>query len=437
MLGIPFLDDAISKWFKPQTFDDPVDRLNYFITSTLLTFFALMVSAKQYVGSPIQCWMPMEFKGGWEQYAEDYCFIKNTYFIPFEDQIPESLDDRVEAEVNYYQWVPIVLALQAIMFYIPNWIWKTLHQQSGIDLSTAVTDARGLRTMRSSDRGTETKRLATYVSECLELKEKRRSHRRVFVFRFGKGLGSYVSCLYLFVKLLYVINIFAQFTILNNFLSSDNYQVGTWYGFSAFQELWNGDIVSENSYASKIFPRVTMCDFKVRRLANIHRYTVQCVIMINMFNEKIYLFIWFWFVFVIISTIINFLYCLATIGIFNVRVRTVKSMLKHTGNESLDNEVIRRFVNDGLRPDGCLLLRFIEGHAGAIVAREISTALYREYLEHLSGKCGPGSHSTESTTPGLEDGFSESYDEAKMKTPLIAPPMSVMSYPGPPKPKGI
>jgi hypothetical protein len=32
MLGIPFLDDAITKWFKPQAFDDPVDRLNYFIT---------------------------------------------------------------------------------------------------------------------------------------------------------------------------------------------------------------------------------------------------------------------------------------------------------------------------------------------------------------------------------------------------------------------
>lgn len=62
MLGIPFLDDAVNKIFRPQTFDDPVDRLNYFITSTLLAFFAIMVSAKQYVGAPIQCWMPMEVR---------------------------------------------------------------------------------------------------------------------------------------------------------------------------------------------------------------------------------------------------------------------------------------------------------------------------------------------------------------------------------------
>ena len=47
MLGIPFLESAITKLFKTQTFDDPIDRLNYFITPTLLAFFALLVSAKQ------------------------------------------------------------------------------------------------------------------------------------------------------------------------------------------------------------------------------------------------------------------------------------------------------------------------------------------------------------------------------------------------------
>ncbi|CAK5082842.1 unnamed protein product [Meloidogyne enterolobii] len=103
MLGIPFLDDAIFKLFKPQAFDDPVDRLNYFVTSSLLTFFALMVSAKQYVGSPIQCWMPMEFKGGWEQYAEDYCFIQNTYYVAPEEEIPAEVTERDERQFGYYQ----------------------------------------------------------------------------------------------------------------------------------------------------------------------------------------------------------------------------------------------------------------------------------------------------------------------------------------------
>ncbi|TMS35991.1 hypothetical protein L596_003266 [Steinernema carpocapsae] len=438
MLGIPFLDDAISKWFKPQTFDDPVDRLNYFITSTLLTFFALMVSAKQYVGSPIQCWMPMEFKGGWEQYAEDYCFIKNTYYIPFEQEIPNDMDDRHDAELNYYQWVPIVLALQAVMFYIPNWIWKTLHQQSGIDLGTAVSDAHGLRGMRQSERAKETVRLATYMSECLEMKEERRSPHRFFVFRVGRGLGSYVSMLYLFVKFLYLVNIVGQFLIINSFLSSKTHEFGTWYGFSALKELWDGTMeTTDATTTADIFPRITMCDFKVRRLANIHQYTVQCVIMINMFNEKIYLFIWFWFLFVAICTLINFFYsCLSLIPL-PIRVKSTKTMLKHLGNESLDKKVVRKFVDSGLRPDGVLLLRFIEGHAGAIVARELSEKLYEEFLKNEGCRLhkGPGSHSTESTTPGLEDHYTEGFD----KTPLMVPPHmgNMGGYPGPPKTKGL
>ena len=91
--------------------------------------------------------MPTEFKGGWEQYAEDYCFIQNTFFIPFEEEIPNGDSERakvgeesdknsktnviLQAEIGYYQWVPIVLALQAIMFYIPSWLWTTLHKFSG------------------------------------------------------------------------------------------------------------------------------------------------------------------------------------------------------------------------------------------------------------------------------------------------------------------
>ncbi|EYB82670.1 hypothetical protein Y032_0354g3312 [Ancylostoma ceylanicum] len=420
MLGIPFLDNAIWNWFKPQTFDDPVDRLNYFITSTLLTFFAIMVSAKQYVGSPIQCWMPMEFKGGWEQYAEDYCFIQNTFFVPFHEEIPADDEDRSKAEIGYYQWVPIVLALQAIMFYLPNWIWKTLHQQSGIDLSTAIEDARKLRQIGGGDRKKEVEKLATYLEECLEFQNERRTPYRILCFRFGRGLGSYVSMLYLFVKFLYLVNIFTQFYILNSFLGSDY----TFWGLQTFRDLWNG----REWLDSGVFPRVTMCDFKIRRLANTHKYTVQCVLMINMFNEKIYLFIWFWFLFVAISTAINFAYSFLQLVLTSFREKSTQTWLScpRYGDDATDSyrhqHIMRRFTHAALRPDGILLLRFIEGHAGAIVARELTTKLFTDYLEQMSYNNPGHSHSTKSTSPGvIDDGPHENLYNSGKVGGLMAP----------------
>ncbi|KAI6203013.1 Innexin [Aphelenchoides besseyi] len=390
MLGIPFLDDAVNKLFKPQSFDDPIDRLNYFMTSTLLTFFALMVSAKQYVGAPIQCWMPMEFKGGWEQYAEDYCFIQNTYYVEPENEIPTKIEERDEKQFGYYQWVPVVLAIQAFMFFLPNWIWKTMHQQSGIDLGTAVSDAQKLRSMPAQDRRDEIEKLSNYVSECLEINQTRPTPRRILMLQFGRSLGSYVSCLYIFIKLLYVLNIFGQFYLLNSFIGRDYHL----WGWTALTSLWTG-----NEWAdSPVFPRVSLCDFRIRRLANFHRYTVQCVLMINMFNEKIYLFIWFWFLFVGISTVINFFYVLATLLPEGRRRGTLYQLLKtEEMRHLLDDEETRacldRFVRTGLRP-------------GAIVARDLSTKLFKDYLENLPNFSKQiYSQSTKSTSPGIDDHY--------------------------------
>ena len=36
---------------------------------------------------------------------------------------PEIEDDE-KTYHQYYQWVPLVLSLQAAMFYLPHWIWK-------------------------------------------------------------------------------------------------------------------------------------------------------------------------------------------------------------------------------------------------------------------------------------------------------------------------
>ena len=47
--------------------NDIVDRLNYQYTAMLLSFAAITMAATQYVGKPIQCWVPPEFTGAWEK----------------------------------------------------------------------------------------------------------------------------------------------------------------------------------------------------------------------------------------------------------------------------------------------------------------------------------------------------------------------------------
>lgn len=43
---------------------------------------------------------------------------------------------------------------------------------------------------------------------------------------------------------------------------------------------------------------------------NVHTYTVQCSLPINLFNEKIFLIVWFWLYFTALSTLFGFLYWL-------------------------------------------------------------------------------------------------------------------------------
>ncbi|TMS36464.1 hypothetical protein L596_003617 [Steinernema carpocapsae] len=363
---------AIFKGLHPRVDDDFVDKLNYHYTSAIIFAFAIIVSAKQYVGYPIQCWVPAQFTDAWEQYTENYCWVENTYYLPLTSAFPLEYGDRRARQISYYQWVPFVLALEALMFYIPCIMWRgLLHWHSGINVQSLTQMACDARMMDADARAATVQTIAGHMEDALEIQ---REVTDVSGLCVGKRWGSYVTCLYVFIKLLYLFNVVGQIFLLNTFLGTDN----LFYGFHILKDLLNG----REWEVSGNFPRVTMCDFEVRVLGNVHHHTVQCVLMINMFNEKIFLFLWFWFFMVSIVSVFSMGHWLLISFLPGQHMKFVRKYLRAT-DLATDRQSVKKFVHKFLGFDGVFCMRMISAHAGDIMATELVVALWHNFNDRV------------------------------------------------------
>jgi len=72
-----------------------------------------------------------------------FCWIRNTYFLPFDAEIPTDVrlpsgQQKRPKRLPYYQWVPMILLVQALGFYFPYRVWTRLSRYSGLDLHSLV-----------------------------------------------------------------------------------------------------------------------------------------------------------------------------------------------------------------------------------------------------------------------------------------------------------
>ncbi|CAD6184516.1 unnamed protein product [Caenorhabditis auriculariae] len=380
--------------------DDLVDRLNYYYTPLVLSVCCLVISAKQYGGTPIECWVNPHSRESMEEYIESYCWIQNTYWIPMYENVPDDHTAREEKQIGYYQWVPFILIAEALMFSLPCIFWRVASFQSGMNMQTLINAACDTQAMiDNAERQKAIDAITSNFVDNLDLQSPNgRIKARGLISRFKCSkifAGQCITMSYVMTKIMYTLNVVAQFIILNACLKSQDY---LFFGFQVLSDILSGRPWTETGH----FPRVTLCDFEVRYLANLNRYTVQCALLINIINEKVFAFLWCWYMLLGIFTTSSAIYWMTNAFIHSEKVDYVlrfiqiaeSSEFKRSQKYEKDATVERlytvisfaphlldSFVSNFLKSDGVLMLRMMANHAGDMVVVQIVRALWQEFRE--------------------------------------------------------
>lgn len=424
-----------------------VDRLNHRYTVGIIVFFAVVVTASQYSGKPINCWVPGHFTGNYNAYADDICWVSSTYNIPIDEDLPHDEKSRKDVMLKYYQWTPFILLLSAMCFYFPRMIWRSLNDKSGLDLQT-ITDAvynqaadrEGLLSYLANsfdhyvnsnkkpneledllfnqldnttiqrdtihfrkrknvyaeaplkpEEEVDEEEMAQYIKET-EPKSGMAAFKENFCNAFknccitkGKRNGNYLTVLFVATRIMYTVNSISQLFVLNHFLGNDF----IFLGFEIMHKVWYGLDWAQ----LQRFPRVTMCDFKIREVGITHRYTVQCVLSINLFNEKIFIFLWFWFCLVSFMNIFDLIGWVHSIIVNKTaRYHYIQQRLYASNNNNKngrinladpeDKKYFKKFVNNYLKEDGVLALRFLSRNSQDLIVAEVLQKLFESYKEN-------------------------------------------------------
>lgn len=135
---------------------------------------------------------------------------------------------------------------------------------------------------------------------------------------------------------------------------------------------------------SRLFPKTTLCDFTIREFGHpkySHEYTVPCVLPLNLFNQQMFIFLYFWYVIVILLNVCDFFLWLHAITPRN-RLDFIRKRL-HSKTYSLTDQIndrskILAFTYNYLETDGFFILSLIKENSSDYVAAEIVCRLYTE-----------------------------------------------------------
>ncbi|VDO78305.1 unnamed protein product [Onchocerca flexuosa] len=146
--------------------------------------------------------------------------------------------------------------------------------------------------------------------------------RRSFFVNFTNitHVGWYSSLVYVLEKLLYVANTILQLYVVNTFVGD-----GTlFWGYQLLKDLW----LERDWTITGHFPRVVYCDYMRHELANVQHKTVQCALVINILNEKIFALLSAWLLILLAINVVSAIYTSVILFMLTSREHSVLNYLQ-------------------------------------------------------------------------------------------------------------
>merc|ERR1712018_770599 len=128
---------GITKFFKTDEVDrdNTVFKLFSRASFALCLVAAILVAATNYIGDPIKCIQSGDIP---QDVIEEYCWIHGTTKIPddyknlyengcYQEQKRNGKPLEPES-IGWYQWVFFMLIINAFIFKLPHYIWKSFER---------------------------------------------------------------------------------------------------------------------------------------------------------------------------------------------------------------------------------------------------------------------------------------------------------------------
>jgi len=293
---------------------------------------------------------------------DTYCWIHGTFSItnmwagelggevPHPGVAPDG-DGGNYVYHRYYQWVCYVLFLQAGLFYIPRYLWKTA----------------------------EAGRMNMLVAEMFEPKmvvnKERRSERIATIVKYiqiHRGQHSFYFIKFLTCEVLNFVNVISQMFLMDKFLG---YEFST-YGLKVIQ-FSEMDLEERVDPLAEVFPKVAKCSFhKFGASGTVERHDGLCVLPLNIINEKIYIFLWFWFILLASITGMFLLYRLGVLFGAGIRTAMIQARSGRVSRDKISDILSEPSLNYFQQVGDFFLLYLIAKNMDEVGMKELITELH-------------------------------------------------------------